>query len=75
MIKIDLGILNFLDWLVDGVGGERGNFCGHLGHEFVLLGLALPLIDLFNVRLVLSVREGGAGRPDRANLYSSQTGS
>ena len=72
VIKIDLGILDLLDWLVGGVGGERGDFGGHLGHKMVDSGLALPLIDLLNLGLLLSVREGGAGRPDWANLDRSQ---
>ena len=55
MVKVDLGILNLLDWLVGGEGGERGNFGGHLGHEIIHLGLALPLIDLLNLRLVLVI--------------------
>ena len=55
MVKVDLGILNLLDWLVGGEGGERGDFGGHLGHEIVHLGLALPLIDLLNLRLVLVI--------------------
>ena len=75
MIKVNLGILDLLDWLVGGVGGERGDFGGHLGHKMVDSGLALPLIDLLNLGLLLSVREGGAGRPDGADLWSSQTNS
>ena len=74
MVKVDLGILNLLDWLVGGEGGERGDFGGHLGHEIVHLGLALPLIDLLNLGLVLSVREGGVRRPDRAGLWSNAAG-
>ena len=73
VIKIDLGILNLLDRFVGSVGGERGESGGHLGHEFVHSGLALPLIDLLKLGLVLSVREGGAGCPDGADLWSSQT--
>ena len=68
MIKINLWILNLLGWLVGGVGGERGDLGGHFRHEIVLSGLALPLIDLLNLRLVLGVREGGAGRPDGAKI-------
>ena len=71
MVKIDLGILNLSDWLVGGEGGERGDSGGHLGHEIVHLRLALPLIDLLHLGLVLGVREGGAGRPDGADLWSS----
>ena len=74
MIKVNLGILNLLDWLVGGVGGERGDFGGHLGHKLIDSGLALPLIDLLlNLGLVLSVREGGAGRSNGADLWSSRT--
>ena len=68
MVKVNLGILNLLDWLVSGEGGERGDFGGHLGHEFVHLRLAPPLIDLLNLELILGVREGGTGRPDGAKL-------
>ena len=72
VIKVHLGILNLFDWrLVDGVRGELGDPGGHLGHEIVHLRLALPLIDLLNLGLVLGVREGGAGRPDGADLWSS----
>ena len=49
MIKINLWILHLLGWLVGGVGGERGDLGGHLGHEIVHSGLALPLIDLLNL--------------------------
>ena len=62
MVEVNLEILNLLDWLVGGEGGKHGDSGGHL-----------PLIDLLKLGLVLSVREGGAGRPDRANLDSSQT--
>ena len=69
VVKVNLGILNLLDgWLVDGIRGELGNLGGHLGHDFVHLRLALPLIDLLNLGLILGVREGGAGRPDGAKL-------
>ena len=69
MVKVNLGILKLLDgWLVDGVRGELGDLGGHLGHEFVHLRLAPPLIDLLNLELILGVREGGAGRPDGAKL-------
>ena len=72
LVQVNLGLLNLLDWrLVGGEGGERGDPGGHLGHELVHPGLALPLIDLLHLGLVLGVREGGAGRPDGADLWSS----
>ena len=74
MIKVNLGILNLLERLVGGIGGERGDFGGHLGHEIVHLGLALPLIYHLNLRLILGVCEGGVGRPDRAGLWSNSAG-
>ena len=73
MVKINLGILNLFKGLVDGVRSKPLDGGGHLGVEGVLKGLALPLIDLLNLGLILSVREGGAGRPDGADLWSSQT--
>ena len=58
MVKVDLGILNLLGGRpVDSEGDERGDVGGHLGHEFVLLRLTLPLIDNLDIGLVLSVRK------------------
>ena len=73
VIEINLWILDLIDWLVGSEGGKRGDFGGHLGHECVHSGLALPLIDLLKLGLILSVHEGGAMRPDGADLWSSQT--
>ena len=64
-------ILNLRGRLVDGEGDKRGDFGGHHGHKIVSLGLALPRIDHLNIGLVLSVREGGIRRPDRAGLRSN----
>ena len=58
MVKINLGILNLFKGLVDGVRSKALDGGGHLGVEGVLQGLALPLIDLLNLGLILSVREG-----------------
>ena len=50
MIKVNLGILNLLDWLVGGEGGERGDLGRHLGlyhldtTEVILLHLTEFLI-------------------------------
>ena len=74
MVKINLGILNLFKGRVDGVRSKPLDGSYHLGVEGVLQGLALPLIDLLlNLGLVLSVREGGAGRSNGADLWSSRT--
>ena len=71
MVKINLGILNLFKGLVDGVRSKPLDGGGHLGVEGVLKGLALPLIDLLNLGLILSVREGGAWRSVWTSLWRS----
>jgi len=71
VVEVNLGILDLITGLVDGVRSEPLDGGGHLGVEGVLQGLALPLIDILNLGLILSVREGGAWRPVWTSLWRS----
>ena len=62
VVEVNLGILDLITGLVDGVGSEPLDGGGHLGVEVVLQGLVLHLIDKPQLILVLAVREGGAWR-------------
>ena len=58
MIKIDLGILNLLDWLVDGVGASAATFADILDTNLSSLGLHfLSLTSSMSVSSSVSVKE------------------